>query len=85
MNVSMPGGQPDPKEMGFYFALAQVGLEMAVPVGVGALLDHYLGWTPWAMATGAVLGLFGGLAHLVSILNRHERSRSSKDVQGKQR
>jgi F0F1-type ATP synthase assembly protein I len=73
MNVSIPGG-PDPKEMGFYFALAQVGLEMVVPVGAGALLDHYLNWTPWATASGAVVGFLGGLAHLVTILNKHEKS-----------
>jgi len=85
MNVSMPGGQPDPKEMGFYFALAQVGLEMVVPVGIGAVLDHYLNWMPWATAVGAVLGLAGGLAHLVAILNKHDRSESSGGGQGKGR
>jgi hypothetical protein len=73
LNVSIPGG-PDPKELGFYFALAQVGLEMAAPVAVGALLDYYLNWMPWATAVGAVLGLVGGLAHLVSLLNKQEKS-----------
>lgn len=81
--MSMPSGQLDPKEMGFYFALAQVGLEMAIPVAAGALLDHYFGWMPWATATGAVVGLVGGLAHLVSILNRQDRSNSSGSDQGK--
>jgi F0F1-type ATP synthase assembly protein I len=84
MNVSMPSDQPDPKELGFYFALAQVGLEMVAPVGAGAILDHYLRWGPWATAGGAVLGLVGGLAHLVAILNKHDRS-SSEAERGKHR
>jgi F0F1-type ATP synthase assembly protein I len=81
----MLGGQSDPKEMGFYLALSQVGLEMVIPVVIGALLDHYLGWTPWAIIIGAVLGLVGGLSHLVAILNRNERTGSSQDGQNKQR
>jgi len=70
-------GNPDPKELGFYFSLAQVGLEMVVPIGLGLALDYYLGWGPWAAVTGAVLGLVGGLAHLVTLLNRREESESA--------
>jgi F0F1-type ATP synthase assembly protein I len=71
----MPPDLPSPKELGFYFELAQVGLEMVVPVALGAALDHYLHWSPWGVVGGAVLGLVGGLAHLVAILNRQERRR----------
>ena len=85
MSVSIPGGHPDPKEMGFYLALAQVGLEMVAPVGVGAILDYYFNWMPWATTTGAVLGLAGGLAHLVSLLNKHDRPDSSGPGQEKNR
>ncbi len=67
---------PDQKELGFYFGLAQVGLEMVVPVGLGMALDNRFGWTPWGTAVGAVLGLAGGLAHLITMLNRREASGS---------
>ena len=33
-------------------------------------LDYWLGWMPWATVCGALLGLVGGMAHLVTILNR---------------
>ena len=69
---------PDPKELGFYFSLGQVGLEMVLPICGGLALDHYLGWRPWATVVGAVVGLVGGLAHLVALLNRRENSRRPK-------
>jgi F0F1-type ATP synthase assembly protein I len=72
---------PTPKELGFYYALAQVGLEMVAPIGLGLVLDHYLDWGPWGVIAGAVIGLFGGLAHLVSILNRQQE----KDSAGRRR
>jgi F0F1-type ATP synthase assembly protein I len=68
----------DFRELGFYFALAQVGLEMVVPIGLGAVLDHYLHWTPWGVVTGAVLGLISGLVHLVALINRQDKSGPSK-------
>ena len=73
----MPSGPSDSRrEMGLYFALSQVGLEMVVPVGIGVALDRYLHWHPWGTVVGAVLGLVGGLIHLVAILNRHEKNRT---------
>lgn len=74
----MPRGLPDPKELGRYYSLAQVGLEMVVPIGVGLALDHYLGWTPWATVCGAVLGFSGGLLHLVAMLKQHDQADASK-------
>jgi F0F1-type ATP synthase assembly protein I len=75
----MPDNQPDPRELGHYYALAQVGLEMVVPVGVGALLENYFpAWRPWGIVVGAVLGLTTGLAHLVAIMNRWEKKRSQR-------
>ena len=71
----MPQGSPDLKNLGYYIALAQVGLEMVVPIGIGAALDHYLKWSPWGVVGGAVFGLVGGLAHLVAMINRESQSK----------
>jgi ATP synthase protein I len=62
---------PD-RDMGFYFALAQTGVEMVAPIAVGAFLDSRYGWSPWATAAGAVLGMAGGLWHMLSMIRRHE-------------
>ena len=62
--------RPDRKEMERYVALSQIGLEMVAPIVVGLLLDYYLGWTPWALVAGAILGLVGAFVHLVHLLNK---------------
>jgi F0F1-type ATP synthase assembly protein I len=64
---------PDPRELGVHYTIAQVGLEMVAPAGLGAVLDHYLGWSPWGVVVGAVLGLVTGIAHLVALSNRQDR------------
>ena len=51
----MPRGSPDLKNLGYYVTLAQVGLEMVIPIGIGAVLDHYLKWTPWGLWEGRCL------------------------------
>ncbi|MFT2536311.1 AtpZ/AtpI family protein, partial [Escherichia coli] len=48
-----------------YVALAQVGLEMVVPVIGGLFVDAGLGTSPWLTILGAVVGLVGGITHLV--------------------
>jgi F0F1-type ATP synthase assembly protein I len=60
-------GSTDPKKMARYLALSQVGLEMVAPIILGLVLDHYLGWSPWGVIVGAVVGLIGGLAHLIQL------------------
>jgi F0F1-type ATP synthase assembly protein I len=65
-------GSTDPKKLARYLALSQVGLEMVVPIALGAVLDHYLNWSPWGVVIGVILGLVGGLAHLVQ-LTRQDR------------
>jgi F0F1-type ATP synthase assembly protein I len=79
----MPPTLPDPKEIGHYYALAQVGLEMVLPVVAGLLLDSRLGWQPWGVVVGAVLGLVAGLAHLIFLVDRWDKSRSAKRRQDK--
>ena len=66
----MPRGLPNPKELGIYYTLAYVGMEMVAPMVVGLILDDRLGWTPWGTVCGAVFGFVGGFVHLVAILNR---------------
>lgn len=63
-------GPPDPKELGRYFALSQVGMEMVAPIALGLALDYWLGWSPWGAVVGAVLGFVGGLTHLIILANR---------------
>jgi F0F1-type ATP synthase assembly protein I len=54
--------------------MSQVGTEMVAPIGLGFLLDYYVFHTlPLFMIIGAVLGLVGGIVHLV-ILNQPKRS-----------
>lgn len=62
-----------PREFGRYLMLAQVGIEFVSPLVIGLFADHYLGWTPWGTVTGAVLGLVGGMTHLVVLLNRQDK------------
>ena len=64
--------------------MAQVGLEMVVPVGIGLALDHYLNWSPWGVVVGAVLGLVAGIGHLVALSNRQKGSDSSRPRQDSQ-
>lgn len=66
----MASNPPDPRQLGRYFVLAQVGIEMVVPIGIGWFVDDWLGWTPWATVVGAVLGMVGGITHLVLVLNQ---------------
>jgi len=73
----MGWGGADPKEFGYYVALGQVGVEMVVPIGLGVLLDRYLGWEPWATVVGAVIGLVGGFAHLMLVLKRHDSDQNT--------
>jgi F0F1-type ATP synthase assembly protein I len=64
--------------MGTYMALAQVGIEMVLPLGIGVWLDLRFGWTPWALIAGTILGFVGGLVHLVVLAQRSERDQSKK-------
>ena len=69
----MFGRSTDPKKMAQYLALSQVGLEMVAPIVLGLVLDHYLGWSPWGVLVGAVIGLVGGIAHLVQLTSKRNQ------------
>jgi F0F1-type ATP synthase assembly protein I len=60
------------RDLGYYFALAQTGVEMVAPIAIGALLDGYFGWSPWGAGVGAVVGFVGGLTHMLIMLKRYE-------------
>lgn len=74
----MVPNKPDPRDVGFYYALAQIGLEMVAPIVIGVLLDVYVGTMPWGIVVGAVLGLVAAFAHLISMLREHDRSASDR-------
>ena len=75
--------QPDSqRDLGSLFALAQTGVEMAAPVGLGLLADNYFGSSPIGVAAGAVIGLAGGLTHMVLMLRRAEQERSTDPPRG---
>jgi F0F1-type ATP synthase assembly protein I len=78
----MMQGAPDPKDVGRAYGMAQVGIEMVAPIGLGVALDYWLGWTPWATVAGAVLGFVGGLVHLVSMMNQQDRNGPKKPGSG---
>jgi F0F1-type ATP synthase assembly protein I len=69
--------EPTPREMGYYLALAQTGVEMVVPAVLGFYLDQWLDTNPWIMCIAAALGFAGGLIHLIAILKQKERDESS--------
>ena len=69
---------PNSREMGYYFALAQVGLEMVAPMLVGIGLDYYFGWGPWATVIGLGLGFVGGMIHLIAMVKQHDAEQRQK-------
>ena len=52
---------PTPREMGYFAALAQTGLEMVLPAVVGYFVDEWIGTRPWITVIAAVLGFSAGL------------------------
>lgn len=68
--------EPTPREMGYYAALAQTGLEMVLPAVAGHFIDGWLNTTPWITVIAAVVGFTAGLIHLIAIVNRKERDES---------
>jgi F0F1-type ATP synthase assembly protein I len=63
---------PDTRELGYYFSLAQVGLEMVVPLLFGLVIDYYVNTSPWFTIAGVVLGFVGGITHIVVLTSKHD-------------
>jgi F0F1-type ATP synthase assembly protein I len=79
----MPDEKPsDAKELGRNFALAQVGMEMVVPLIVGLVLDHYAGTGPWLTISGIILGFVGGVFHIVMLTKQQETGRPKNNKPG---
>lgn len=74
----MPESPLNPREFGYYLSVAQVGVEMVAPIGVGLALDYVFGWSPWGIVGGAVFGLIAGVAHLVVLMNRRDEAGSDQ-------
>jgi F0F1-type ATP synthase assembly protein I len=70
------GQEPTPREMGYYVALAQTGVEMVLPAVGGYFLDEWLDTKPWFTVIAAVLGFVLGFVHLLTILKQKERDES---------
>jgi ATP synthase protein I len=68
---------PTPREMGYYLALAQIGVEMVLPTIVGYWVDGWFYTTPWITIVAAVIGFAGGMIHLIAILRQKERDENS--------
>ena len=71
------GQEPTPRQLGYYAALTQIGLEMVLPAILGYYVDGWLGTTPWIMIAAAVFGFAASLFHLFAILRQKERDESS--------
>jgi F0F1-type ATP synthase assembly protein I len=69
-------GDIDPREVGYYYALAQTGLEMVAPLGIGLWVDYQFGTAPWGVVIGAIIGFVGGTAHLIIMAQKIEERRS---------
>jgi hypothetical protein len=80
--VMPDGAPPDPREMGIYLTLAQVGLEMVAPLIAGLVIDYFAGWGPWATLGGMLLGFVGGITHIVVLSNKQEAAMRNKKPPG---
>jgi F0F1-type ATP synthase assembly protein I len=75
--------EPDGRQLGTYYAIAQVGIEMVVPIGIGWWADQRLGSAPWLLVTGVILGFALGIWHLVA-LTRDRGTRDESSRRGKE-
>jgi len=57
--------------------ITTVGLEMALPAGLGYWLDRKWNTEPWLVTVGALLGFFAGFRHLLQMLKASDNSPTS--------
>jgi F0F1-type ATP synthase assembly protein I len=69
---------PKSRQLGYVIAISQVGLEMVAPIGLGVGLDVWLGTLPWISIVGVLLGFFGGMSHLMVLVNRMDKAEKSE-------
>lgn len=72
------------REAGPYLGMGfQIGGTVALFLGAGYLVDHWLGSLPWATVAGGVLGMVAALLYIARVSkelsNRSERSSSSSE------
>jgi len=58
--------------------ISQIGMEMAVPVGLGIGVDFWLKTLPWFTIVGAILGPTLGFIHLLSIIRPAKKSETGE-------
>jgi len=69
------------KVWALYVSIGQIGLEMVVPIALGLLLDRWLGTLPWIGVAGVFIGFFGGLFHLLKMVEKIDRTKPPKPPQ----
>lgn len=52
-----------------YIELASIGLELFIPIGLGAFLDTMWNVKPWLTLVGIVLGCTAATLHIVKRIN----------------
>lgn len=63
-----------------------VALTMAVPTGLGYLLDDWWGTLPWVTCLGAVIGFAAGMQQLMGMARRaEERAAENKAKRNRDR
>jgi F0F1-type ATP synthase assembly protein I len=63
-----PSNDKDFRLMAKVAQISQIGMEMAVPVGVGVGVDFWLNTLPWFTIVGAILGPTLGFIHLLALI-----------------
>lgn len=70
------------KDFSRYLAMSQAGLEMVVPIAIGVAVDWYWNTGPWGAIIGVVLGLGGGLTHLIYMAQKNDDGQPPKSTSG---
>ena len=66
--------------MGHYGSIGlQMGLSVAIGLGVGLALDRYLGTTPWMALIFLILGVIAGFLALFRLLKEIQRGEGAQD------